>query len=163
MSHKRLTNRLIVLLVLEVLFEFGMVNFSRYLHENSSVLFLCLDKFLFLGLLILLNNWLTQRKIPFSLKLNKDQQKGILVVAGILIIMGLMNVKNFLNAIAVGFIAGTTEEYLFRGVVLLTLLELFDHFQYLVWFGAFSESILAKFFGNNNPSFADDGYGICVC
>ncbi len=116
-----------MVLFFEVLFELLAINILREINEYNNLLFLFFDKCLFLILLIILNTKLTQQRIPFSLKLNKEQRKLVFVLTVILFIIGLMNEKNFLSAFTIGLIASTTEEYLFRGIVLATLLHLFCH------------------------------------
>ncbi|MBU7449563.1 CPBP family intramembrane metalloprotease [Lactiplantibacillus pentosus] len=122
---KELVLRLFLVVFFELLFELLIINFLRWGGEYNNLVFLFLDKCLFFSLLIVLNSALTKQKIPFSIKLNKEQQKLIFMLAIILIAIGLMNKENFLSAFVIGLIASITEEYLFRGIILVTLFKLF--------------------------------------
>lgn len=125
MRSKELTLRLFLVVFFEVLFEFLIINILRWSGEYNNLFFLFWDKVLFVSLLIILNTTLTQQKIPFSIKLNKEQQKLIFMITIILIIIGLGNKENFVSAFIIGLIASTTEEYLFRGIIFVTLFKLF--------------------------------------
>ncbi|WP_415590754.1 CPBP family intramembrane glutamic endopeptidase [Liquorilactobacillus ghanensis] len=122
---KGLTLRLFLVVFFEVLFEFLIINLLRGIGEYNNLVFLFWDKCLFFSLLIVLNATLTQQKIHFSIKLNKEQRKLIFTLTIILIVIGLVNKGNFLSAFIIGLIASTTEEYLFRGIILVTLFKLF--------------------------------------
>ncbi|WP_220096197.1 CPBP family intramembrane glutamic endopeptidase [Lactiplantibacillus plantarum] len=122
---KELVLRLFLVVFFELLFELLIINLLRWGGEYNNLVFLFLDKCLFFSLLIVLNSALTKQKIPFSIKLNKEQQKLIFMLAIILIAIGLMNKENFLSAFVIGLIASITEEYLFRGIILVTLFKLF--------------------------------------
>lgn len=122
---KELVLRLFLFVFFELLFELLIINLLRWGGEYNNLVFLFLDKCLFFSLLIVLNSALTKQKIPFSIKLNKEQQKLIFMLAIILIAIGLMNKENFLSAFVIGLIASITEEYLFRGIILVTLFKLF--------------------------------------
>ncbi|MFT8466514.1 MAG: CPBP family intramembrane glutamic endopeptidase [Liquorilactobacillus satsumensis] len=125
MNSTKMAQRLLGVLFVEVIFEFLGINILKGINESNNLFFLFFDKCLFLILLIILNAKLTRQKIPFSLKLNKEQRNLVLTLITALIIIGVMNEKNFLAAFTIGLIASTTEEYLFRGIILVTLLRLF--------------------------------------
>jgi membrane protease YdiL (CAAX protease family) len=123
-TDQKLVNKLCLVIFFELLFELLAINFLKAISEYNNLIFLALSKSLFLILLIILNKKLTRQQIPFSLKLNREQQKLIGVLIAGLVLIGLINKKNILMAITIGLIASTTEEYLFRGIVLVALLKL---------------------------------------
>ncbi|MBT9654480.1 CPBP family intramembrane metalloprotease [Lactiplantibacillus pentosus] len=127
MRSKELMLRLFLVVFFEVLFELLIINLLRGWGEYNSLVFLFLDKCLFFSVLVILNATLTQQKIPFSIKLHKEQRELIFTLAIILIIIGLVNKKNLLSAFIIGLIGSTTEEYLFRGIILVTLFKLFQN------------------------------------
>ncbi|KGO32613.1 CPBP family intramembrane glutamic endopeptidase (plasmid) [Oenococcus alcoholitolerans] len=125
MENKKIIKRLLLVLIFEVLYELFAINILREINEYNNLLFLFLDKCLFLILLIILNTKLTKQSVPFSLKLNEKQRNYVSIFAIILFLISFINEKNFLSAVTIGLIASTTEEYLFRGIILVTLLHLF--------------------------------------
>lgn len=127
MKKNCLIQKLGWLLLLEVLFELLESSILIAIGEYNNLLFLFIDKCFFLVLLMFLNARLTQQKITLSVRLGTDQKKLVIILASILLLLGFIRNKNVLAALAIGLMAATTEEYLYRGIVLGNLLRLFSH------------------------------------
>lgn len=117
-----------MLILVEICFELFLGIFFSFIGKTNDLIFLVLGKILFLILLFILNFELTKQKIPFSFKLKREQRQIISILIIITFIAGFLHIKNFFVALTIGLVACTTEEYLMRGIVLVTLLRLFANF-----------------------------------
>ncbi|WP_153384956.1 type II CAAX prenyl endopeptidase Rce1 family protein [Companilactobacillus halodurans] len=127
MKTRALVKNLLYVLLIQLAFEITFINILNLFNISSSLPTLVIDKVLFLGLLFFLNNKFTKKRIPFSIKLSINERKCVFLIFLILAILGLTNIQNFLDAFIIGLIACTTEEYLMRGIVLISLLRIFQN------------------------------------
>ena len=177
MRNKVLIRQLILVVLFEVLFELFAINVLRGTGAYNNYLFLFLDKCLFLTLLIILNTKLTQQKIPFSLKLNKEQRDFIIILTVILIIVGLMNTKKLYSCIynrsncwCPRRISFSRNSACFIVTLILSFKKIFYpdfnasyNIQHFIWPRTFAQLIFAKFFSNNSTSLSNNSYGNFIC
>lgn len=121
-----LLKKLFLLIILEVSFEILYINFLKFFSISNNLLTLILNKSLFFIFVFILNSKLTKIEIPFSLHLNTIKRKNLIGITEVLFLIGLLHPQNLISALVVGTVACITEEYLMRGIVLISLLDIFQ-------------------------------------
>ena len=145
MPDKILIKHLFLVLFIEVSFEILFINILKILNIPSNLYTLTLDKVIFFILLLFLNNKLTKQNVHFSVKVDNNGKKYIFMIFVVLLLIGLTHINTFFEATIIGLIACTTEEYLMRGVVLISFLQIFKNSKNIyirILFPIFLSSIL---------------------
>lgn len=126
MAKKSLIKNLLLVLFIEIIFEVGFINVLKILNISYGLYAIVMDKTLFLILLFTLNKKLTKQHIQFSIKLDRHKSNNMIVLIVVLLLIGLTHIDRFLYAFTIGLVACLTEEYLMRGIVLGSLLHIFQ-------------------------------------
>jgi len=129
MIKENLIKNLLQLLFIEVLFEVGFINIVKIFNISSNLYTIFIEKTLFLILLVTLNRKLTKIHIQFSIQLDRHEINNLVMLIVMLFGIGIMHIDRILYAFVIGLVACLTEEYLMRGIVLTSLISIFQNFK----------------------------------
>lgn len=133
-NNSSLLKNLIIFLFMQSAFDVGTL-FLNISLDNLPVMFL--SKIIFTIYILILNKYITKTKISLSFSFSKEVKKLIFLIFIIEIICCIAAPHKIIESFAIGLMASIPEEYLFRGIILGTLLKLFkneNNIKSRIWF-----------------------------